>query len=116
MRLNHIDLQVVDVQETAAFFEAWFGFAHVSNRQSPAIAILKGDGDFTLVIQKCEAGERFPEGFHIGFLRDDEADVIDFQRRAKQAGLRISEIIRNGRGTLTYVHAPGEILVEVSAR
>ena len=52
MQLNHIDLQVPDVQEAAAFFERWFGFELTSNRDSPAIAILRGEGDFTLVLQR----------------------------------------------------------------
>lgn len=115
MKLNHLDLQVPDVQETAAFFERWLSFTHVSSRSSPAIAILRGDGDFTLVLQRRAEGERFPESFHVGFLLDEPA-VLAFHARAKEAGLPISDVIRNGRGTLTYLRAPGEILVEVSAR
>jgi catechol 2,3-dioxygenase-like lactoylglutathione lyase family enzyme len=116
VQLNHIDLQVPDVRETAAFFERWLGFVHTSNRGSPAIAILRGEGGFTLVLQKRGEGERYPETFHVGFLLDDEARVLDFHARAREAGLSISDVQRNGRGTLTYLRAPGEILVEVSCR
>ena len=115
MKLNHLDLQVPDVQETAAFFERWLSFTHVSSRTSPAIAILRGEDGFTLVIQRRAEGERFPENFHVGFLVDEPV-VLDFHARARAAGLSISDVIRNGRGTLTYLRAPGEILVEVSAR
>lgn len=116
MKLNHIDLQVPDVQEAAAFFERWFAFEQLSNRQSPAIAILRGAGDFTLVLQRRAAGERYPEGFHIGFLLDEESQVLAFHARARAAGLAISEVQRNGRGTLTYLRGPGELLIEVSHR
>ena len=116
MQLNHIDLQVPDVQATAAFFEQWLGFTHVSNRASPAIAILRGEAGFVLVIQRREPGERYPSAFHVGFLVDDEAQVIDFHRRLREAGFVVGDVQRNGRGTLLYFHAPGEILIEVSYR
>jgi catechol 2,3-dioxygenase-like lactoylglutathione lyase family enzyme len=116
MRLNHIDLQVPDVQAAAAFFEHWFGFEHLSNRASPAIAILRGEDGFSLVLQRRSENERFPENFHVGFLLDDEASVLDHHRRMREAGLPISDVQRNNRGTLTYLRGPGEILIEVSCR
>jgi catechol 2,3-dioxygenase-like lactoylglutathione lyase family enzyme len=114
MQLNHIDLQVPDVTEAAAFFERWFGFTWEGNRASPAIAILRGEGGFVLVLQRRKEGEAFPEGFHVGFLVPDEDAVVAFQRRARAAGLEISDVLRNGRGTLSYCQAPGGVLVEVS--
>lgn len=116
MKLNHIDLQVPDVQEAAAFFERWLSFEHTSNRDSPALAILHGEGDFTLVLQRRLPGESYPENFHIGFLLDSEDDVLAFHQRAQDAGLKISDVQRNGRGTLTYMRGPGELLIEVSCR
>ncbi|HET9957136.1 MAG TPA: VOC family protein [Polyangiaceae bacterium] len=115
MRLNHIDLQVPDVQETAVFFERWFAFEHVSNRHSPSVAILRGDGDFTLVLQRRADDERYPEGFHVGFLLDDVREVLSFHARAREAGLSISDVQHTGRGTLTYLRGPG-VLIEVSCR
>lgn len=116
MLLNHIDLQVPDVQEAASFFERWFAFEHTSNRGSPAIAILRGEGGFTLVLQRRAEGERYPANFHVGFLLDDEARVLSFHARAREAALPISDVQRNNRGTLTYLRGPGEILIEVSCR
>ena len=116
MQLNHIDLQVPDVQEAASFFERWFGFEHTSNRGSPAIAILRGEGGFSLVLQRRAPEEKYPEGFHIGFLVEDEAEVLQFHRRAREAALTISDVQKNNRGTLTYLRGPGEILIEVSYR
>lgn len=116
MRLNHIDLQVPDVQQAAAFFVRWFGFALESNPHSPAMAILRGEGNFSLVLQRRAEGERYPATFHVGFLLDTPDEVQAFHARAREAGLAIGELERNGRGTLSYLRGPGDILIEVSCR
>lgn len=116
MKLNHLDLQVPDVQEAAAFFERWFGFRRTSNPASPALVFLEGDDGFVLVFQRSKDGAPYPEGFHVGFLVDTPADVVAFHARAKKAGLTLGDVVTNGRGTMIYFVAPGGILVEVSAR
>ena len=114
MKLNHLDLQVPDVQSTASFFVTHFDFTHQSNRKSPAIAILSGSDGFTLVLQRNEDDEPYPDGFHLGFLVDDDAAVEAAHARLKAANVSCSEPIRNGRGLAIYVAAPGDLLVEVS--
>lgn len=114
MRLNHIDLQVPDVQDAVTFFERWFGFSLESSRTSPALAILRGEDDFVLVLQRAKDGDAYPDRFHVGFLVGREETVVGFQQRAREAGLDVSDVIRNGRGTLSYCRGPGGILVEVS--
>ncbi|AGC41461.1 hypothetical protein MYSTI_00102 [Myxococcus stipitatus DSM 14675] len=117
MKLNHIDLQVPDVQRTAAFFERYFGFEHTSNRASPAIAILEDGAGLVLVLQRLKRPEeKYPEGFHVGFLVDAVETVLAFHARALADGLEVSEVIRNNRGTMVYCQAPGAVLVEVNAR
>ena len=116
MRLNHIDLQVPDVQQAAAFFERWFAFELQSSPRSPAIAILRGADGFCLVLQRRGQDERYPATFHVGFLLNDPAQVLDFHTRARGAGLHISDVERTARGTLTYLRAPGELLIEISCR
>jgi catechol 2,3-dioxygenase-like lactoylglutathione lyase family enzyme len=112
--LNHVDLQVPDVQLTAAFFEAHFGFTRLGNQRSPAIAILEGPGPFTLVLQH-DAAPRYPEGFHIGFIVET-LELVHAQH-ARMAGVeRVGRVQVNGRGTMFYARAPGEVTVEVSCR
>ena len=113
MKLNHLDLQVPDVQLTAAFLETHLGFEMLSSRQSPAIAILNDRHGFVLVLQRRKPEERFPEGFHIGFYLESEAEVLAFWERAEAAGLSPTPIQRNGRGTMTYCRAPGDFAIEV---
>jgi len=117
MKLNHIDLHVGDVQRTAAFFERYFGFALRTSRTSPAIAILDDGDGFVLVLQRAkDDAYTYPDGFHVGFLVDDEEQVIAFQAAARRDGLDVSDVDRNARGVMTYCRAPGGILVEVSYR
>ncbi len=117
MKLNHIDLQVPDVRAAVDFFERWFGFVLTSSRTSPAIAILRGEDGFALVLQRSRnEDDAYPDGFHVGFVVPLEDVVVDFQRRARVGGLDVSDVQRNGRGTQVYCYAPGRILVEVSCR
>src|SRR5919202_1867944 len=105
MKLNHLDLQVPDVQATALFFERYFGFSLRSSRSSPAIAILDDGDGFVLVLQRRKGEEEaYPEGFHVGFLVADEAQVVAFQARARAEGLTISDVDRNARGVMAYCH------------
>jgi catechol 2,3-dioxygenase-like lactoylglutathione lyase family enzyme len=117
VKLNHLDLHLADVPATAAFLVDHFDLEFHSKPTSPAIAIL-GDGHgFTLVLQRRKRDtDVYPEGFHVGFLVDDVATVHARHARLAAAGLAPSPIDSNGRGTMFYVRAPGDILIEVSCR
>jgi catechol 2,3-dioxygenase-like lactoylglutathione lyase family enzyme len=112
--LNHLDLQVDDVQALAGFLVEHFALQRRSNDRSPAIAILGDDAGFTLVIQRRREGA-YPPGFHIGFIVDDPAHVHDKHAELAARGVAIGTIDRDGRGTRFYLTAPGGILVEVSS-
>jgi len=114
VKLNHLDLQVLDVPAAAAFFVTHFGFAYRTRADSPAIAILDGDG-FSLVLQRRDA-VAYPEGFHVGFIVDDPAEVRRRREALAAAGVQVSAVIVNARGTICYCHGPSGIVVEVSAR
>lgn len=117
MKLNHLDLQVSDVPASVVYFERVFGLVCTSNRNSPAIAILSDGEGFCFVLQKKKnADERYPDGFHLGFLVEDLATVERVQERARLEGFHASDIIRNGRGEMIYCRAPDGFLVEVSVR
>jgi catechol 2,3-dioxygenase-like lactoylglutathione lyase family enzyme len=117
VKLNHLDLQVADVARTVAFFEDVFGFQLQSNRQSSAIAFLSDGDGFVLVLQRKKSeGQRYPDGFHFGFLVDDVESVHRFHARARALGVETSDIIENGRGTQVYCSGPEGLLAEVSFR
>ena len=115
MKLNHLDLQVADVQALAAFLALHFGLVRLSNDRSPAIAILHDGAGFTLVIQRSTDDRPYPEGFHIGFIHESAEEVRAHHARLAHAGLALGPIDVNARGTRFYLTAPGEILVEVSS-
>jgi catechol 2,3-dioxygenase-like lactoylglutathione lyase family enzyme len=116
MRLNHIDLLVSDVRRSAAFYCERFGMAVVSSPSSLAIAVLSDGEGFVLVLQRAEAGVTYPKGFHVGFLVDSEQIVHELQARARRDGAEVSDVIVNGRGTLSYFTAPDGYYVEVSCQ
>jgi catechol 2,3-dioxygenase-like lactoylglutathione lyase family enzyme len=117
MRLNHIDLQVSDVPHSAEFYCERFGMSVVSNPNSPALQVLSDGAGFVLVLQRAEEpGVTYPKGFHVGFLVDSEAQVRELHARAREAGAEVSDVIVNGRGTLTYFTAPDGYVVEVSCQ
>jgi catechol 2,3-dioxygenase-like lactoylglutathione lyase family enzyme len=117
MKLNHLDLQVADVQQHVDFFEELFELRLQSSRTSPAIAFLDDGHGFVLVLQrKVDPPASYPEDFHLGFLVDDVATVHRFHDRARSAGVDISDVITNNRGTMVYCRAPAGFLVEVSCR
>jgi catechol 2,3-dioxygenase-like lactoylglutathione lyase family enzyme len=115
MKLNHLDIQVSDVPRAVALFEDLLGLRLESNRSSTAIAVL-GDGEgFTLVLQrKKHEAERYPDGFHFGFIVPDPAEVRRFQERARALDLDVSDVIHNGRGVLAYWRTADGLLVEIS--
>lgn len=116
MQLNHLDLQVYDVIRSAQFFERYFGLQCRSNPNSEALAILTDPSGFVLVLQRAKAAERYPEGFHLGFLLDDVASVRELHARALADGLAVSDVIVNGRGTMIYLTSPEGYFVEVSCQ
>lgn len=118
MKLNHIDLQVLDVQAAVLFFERCLGFSLQTSRTSPAIAILDDGDGFVLVLQRTQDGAlpAYPEGFHIGCLVDTVEQVHAFHAKATLEGLAPSDVQRDNRGTRTYCKAPSDLLVEVSCR
>lgn len=117
MRLNHLDLQVSDVQQSVEFFETCFGLTLQSNRGSPALAILGDHNGFVLVLQRSSSGAPvYPEGFHLGFYVDSVEDVVGAQERARSMGVHASDLITNARGTMVYCRAMDGFPVEVNCR
>lgn len=115
MKLNHLHLHVADVRAAVVRFGRLFGLTLTSNPTSDALAILTDGAGFTLVLQRrTSPDERYPDGFHFGFLLEDPEEVFRFHARAKALEEDVGEVTRNGRGTLCYCRLEG-LLVEVSS-
>jgi catechol-2,3-dioxygenase len=116
MNINHLDLQVSDVPQHTSFFERVFGLERITKPGSPALAILEDDRGFVLVLQQRKDGDRFPDGFHLGFYVDSPDDVARMREKALRENVRVSDLIHNARGTTLYCTAPDGFWVEVTAR
>ena len=119
MRLNHLDLAVPDIAEARRFFETHLGFVHMQTLGQDGLAILKDAGGLVLVLSRRRrtGAQTYPDGFHIGFHFDTEAEVRDLHARLAAAGVDVPQAPSVQRGALGfYLHAPGEILVEVAHR
>jgi catechol 2,3-dioxygenase-like lactoylglutathione lyase family enzyme len=114
VKLNHLDLQSADVPALVHFLVTHFELSARTRLDSPKFAILDDGAGFTLVIQHNPA-PIYPPNFHIGFIVDDPADVHTRREAIAAAGVAISPVETDGRGTRCYTHAPGPLLVEISS-
>ncbi len=116
MNINHLDLQVQDVAASRSFFEQYFGLQVQSSPSSPALVIMTCESGFVLVLQRAASAERYPEGFHLGFLVDDAECVRAMHARAVAENTPVSGVIVNGRGTMIYLSRPEGYFIEVSCQ
>lgn len=120
MKLNHINLPVDDVSATRLFFEHFFDFECIDVKGDNALAVLKGEDDFILVLMSKAFNKNsdisYPDAFHIGFLVKSE-DQVD---AAYQRLITGSAIPENPPGRLRgqygfYFKGPGKLLIEVTS-
>jgi catechol 2,3-dioxygenase-like lactoylglutathione lyase family enzyme len=119
MHLNHLDLCVPDVRETSEFFERFFGFRCQREKGRDALAILRDEAGFTLVVSRLRPDDPpgYPAQFHVGFLLDSEAAVQEAYERMSVDVAELVSPMRDVRGgPVFYVRAPGGVLVEISHR
>lgn len=119
MRLNHLNLCVLDLDEARRFFEEHFDFECL-DRKGDAVLVLSDRAGFTLVISDPTKfgghGADYPEGFHVGFLVDTADHVDATYARLIDAGIEIDKAPRTMRGSYGfYFLALGGVLFEVSS-
>ncbi|HET9626326.1 MAG TPA: VOC family protein [Kofleriaceae bacterium] len=114
MKLNHLDLQVTDVPALTRFLIDHFDLHALTRLDSPRLAVLGDGAGFTLVLQHRAAPPAGDDGAlgHIGFLVDDPAAVHDRHARLVAAGVAVSPVGSDARGTRCYLRAPG-VLIEI---
>jgi len=120
-RLNHINLAVSDVPELTRFFQSGFGFRVGETRGLGKFAVLLGEGGYVLTLthDKKVTATTYPAPFHVGFLLSSAQDVKQHHARITEAGFDAPApafLKRGGPKTFGfYCHAPGGVIVEVSA-
>lgn len=124
MKLNHLDVQVVDVPAFVRFLVEHFDLSPLTKLDSPKLAIVTDGAGFTLVVQQRAAAGDAPQDAaavpphddallgHIGFLVEHPDEVVVQHARLVAAGVAVSPVDRNARGTRCYLRAHG-VLIEV---
>lgn len=116
MTLNHINLSVTDVAETASFFEKYFNFK-IHKAKANTIAILEDEEGFVLVLSNFPntATFNYPVDFHIGFYQENKENVLEIFSKLQSDGFALTRqpnLIRDRFGF--YFYAPGGILIEIT--
>ena len=115
MILNHIDLQVSNIDAATKFFETHFGL-RCTYRREGQIALLADDGGLQLGLSNLHSSPPpvYPPDFHIGFVQENVRQVREIYERVKGAGVEIKFELQEAGPNLAFVClAPDSIRVEV---
>src|SRR5690348_13183269 len=114
MKLNHVNLTVRDVPESAEFLQKYFGLRPMPDYGSKNFVLLLDDDGMVLTLITSSRSQEvsYPETFHIGFIQDSEERVNAINQRLKEDGYPVEPPQRSHAWTF-YVKAPGGFLVEV---
>jgi catechol 2,3-dioxygenase-like lactoylglutathione lyase family enzyme len=117
VKLNHVDLQVSDVDVAREFFEKVFGL-RCTYQRATQIALLEDDAGFSLGVSNLRGSPPsvYPPDFHVGFVLERTSDVRDLYATVKAAGVTIKFDLAEARPNLAFqCVGPDSIAVEVRA-
>jgi catechol 2,3-dioxygenase-like lactoylglutathione lyase family enzyme len=117
MRLNHLDLQVSDVDAAREFFERFFSMRCRYQRQKQ-IAIFESDAGFEFAVSNLfnSPPPSYPAEFHLGFVLEHTSEVRDIYERLKAAGVAMKlDLGVQGPALVFQCLGPDAIGVEVRA-
>jgi len=81
--INHVAVEVGDIDEALAFFDRVFGDVRLRGRSAGMAFVDLGDQFIALEAGRTQPPDR---GRHIGLVVDDQAEVV---RRAREAGAQM---------------------------
>ena len=116
MKLNHINLAVENIAESAAFFEKFLGFRRLESK-SDVLIVLADESNFILIFSHFDAKEtpQYPRDFHVGFIRETREQVNEVYESLKAGNVEVNPPRHTHGGWGFYVRAPGGVLVEVTS-
>jgi lactoylglutathione lyase len=117
MILNHLNLTVTNVPETAKFLEKYFGLESRGGNNN--ITLLSDDNGMILTLTSMKVGRetevKYPATFHIGFAQESEERVNEINQRLKDDGFNVPPPSRQHGSWTFYFLAPGGFTIEVLA-
>ncbi len=115
MKLNHLNLTVMNVPETHQFLQKYFGLRDKGGNNN--IAFLTDDNGLFLSLTSIKIGNetevKYPALFHIGFGQESEERVNEINRRLKEDGFDVPLPSRQHGSWTFYFQAPGGFTIEV---
>lgn len=118
MHLNHLNLAVDDVAQTASFLETYFHLTPVEGAPATSrIRILSDDVGSAVALMHLpnQPPVAYPEPFHIGFIQPNPSAVDALHARLVADGFRVDPPRRFHGSWTFYIPAPGGVLIEVLA-
>ena len=117
MNLNHVDLQVSDVDAAREFFETHFDLRCIYQRRKE-LAMLEDESGFSLGVSNLfrSPPPTYPPDFHVGFILDRESEVRAQYDRLREAGVEIKHELKVGGPNIFFsCVGPDSITIEVRA-
>jgi len=117
MRLNHINLQVSDVDKAREFFERFFDLRCQYQRHKQ-IAIFESVAGFEFAVSNLfdSVPSPYPPDFHVGFVLERSSDVRQAYERLKAAGVTMKlDLGVQGPALVFQCFGPDNIVIEVRA-
>ena len=117
MKLNHVDLQVSDVNRARDFFVSHFDFRVVFQRREE-IALLEDEAGLSLGVSNLfkSAPPVYPPDFHIGFILNTEKELRAQYDRLRSAGVAMKTEVSIGGPNLYFMCVgPDSIMIELRA-
>jgi catechol 2,3-dioxygenase-like lactoylglutathione lyase family enzyme len=117
MILNHIDLQVSDVDAARAFFEQFFGLRCKYQRHKQ-IAIFESANGFEFAVSNLfnSPPPSYPPDFHLGFVLERPDEVREVHERLTAAAIAMKiDLGVQGPALVFQCLGPDNIPIEVRA-
>ena len=113
MKLNHVNLTVLDALETRLFLEKYFGLRGQEGGNR-GFQVVYDDNDLVLTLIKGRAEDvKYPPTFHLGFIQPSEQRVDQINERLKADGFDVPPPSRQHGSWTFYFMAPGGFVIEV---
>lgn len=116
MKLNHLNLTVINPIETQDFLKKYFHLRPMG-KANEHIAFLTDDSEMALTLTNVRLGMetevKYPVNFHIGFGQESEARVNEINARLKMDGFDVPAPSKQHGAWTFYFTAPGGFTIEV---
>jgi len=115
MKLNHINLAVVDLVATRDFFVKYFGFQCIEEKGRDTLTVMRDTGGLGLTLSHFGNATEvsYPKDFHVGFIVNTRNEVDNIYRALIAGGVAVDAPRSQHGGWSFYVRTPGAFLAEV---